>query len=155
MTGGVLQRTLSGTRNAFVTKFDLSGKIVFSSFLGGAGGASGKAVQLDSAGNIYLAGDASDGFPTTQGVYQPVAVMPLWRKGTTGFVARLKPDGSSIGWATYTTLNSASPLSNSMRLAVSNAGEVYVAASTGAGLQATASAPQQCFGGDFDVAWCI
>jgi uncharacterized protein (TIGR03437 family) len=152
VTGGVLQNTLSGSRNAFVTKFDPGGKIVFSSFLGGAGGASGKAVQLDSARNIYLAGDAGGGFPTTPSVYQPVAVMPLWSKGTTGFVARLQPDGSRIAWATYITLNSASPLSNSLRLAVNNVGEVYEAASTGAGLEATASAPQHCFGGDFDVA---
>jgi uncharacterized protein (TIGR03437 family) len=151
VTAGVLQPSLAGGQSAFVTKFDPTGQIVFSTFLGGTGGAYGQAIQMDSAGSIYVAGDAGASFPTTPGTYEPVAVVPLWSQGTVGFVAKVKPDASAITWATYTTSNGVYPLADPIRLALSTTGEVYVASSTGAGFQTTASAPQPCFGGDFDV----
>ena len=151
VTAGVVQPSLAGGQSAFVTKFDPTGSIVFSTFLGGTGGAYGQAIQMDSAGSIYVAGDAGAGFPTTPGTYEPVAVVPMWSQGTVGFVAKVKPDASAIAWATYTTSNGVYPLPDPIRLALSTTGEVYVASSTGAGFQTTASAPQPCFGGDFDV----
>jgi uncharacterized protein (TIGR03437 family) len=151
VTAGVLQPGLSGGQSAFVTKFDPTGNIVFSTFLGGTGGAHGQAIQMDSAGSIYVAGDAGAGFPTTPGTYEPVAVVPLWSQGAVGFVAKLKPDASAIAWATYTISNGLYPLPGPTRLALSTTGDVYLASSTGAGFQTTASAPQPCFGGDFDV----
>lgn len=152
-TAGASQPSLPASPSGFIAKLDPSGKIVFSTFLGGHGGANGQAIGLDSAGNIYVAGDAGPGFPTTAGTYQPVASVPLWSNGPAAFVARLRPDGSAITWATYTFVNGNAGNSNpsAIKLAVSPVGEVYLASSTGAGFVTTSSAPQPCFGLASDV----
>src|ERR1019366_6176425 len=59
--------------------------------------------------------------------------------------------GSALIWATYKTSNGVYPLPDPIRLALNTTGDVYLASSTEAGFQTTASAPQPCFGGDFDV----
>jgi uncharacterized protein (TIGR03437 family) len=150
VTPGV-QSKLAGTTNAFVTKLDPSGNLVFSTFLGGTGGAWGQAIQTDAAGNIYVAGVAGTGFPTTPGTYEPVAAIPLWSEGTVGFAAKLRPDASAITWATYTvsngiTPNALYPVTDPIELAVSGTGDVYIATGVGAGLVGSASAPLQCSG---------
>ena len=152
ITRGALQTTLMGPVNAFVAKLDVSGSIVFSTFLGGAGGAYGKAIQLDSGGHIYVAGVAGSGFSTTPGTYQPVPVIPLWSLGTTGFVARLAPTGASIDWATYTVSDgvpptAANPGLSPIELVASATGEIYLATGTRSGFVSTPSAPQPCFSG--------
>jgi len=101
VTPGALQAILKGSVNAFVARLDASGNIVFSTLLGGAGGAYGEAIQLDAAGNIYVVGVAGSGFPTTPGTYQPAPIIPLWSLGTTGFVAKLAPAADAIVWASY------------------------------------------------------
>ncbi len=56
-----------------------------------------RAIAVDAVGNAYLAGQTSDPkFPTTPGSFQPVFNGP-----PEGFVAKLKPDGSAMVWATY------------------------------------------------------
>ncbi len=149
VTAGVLEAKLPAAPSAFVTKFDADGNIVFSTFLGGAGGAYGQAVQMDAAGSIYVAGAAGAGFPTTPGTYEPTAVIPLWSEGTVGFIAKIEPDASAVNWATYTVPTIYPP--SSILLALSATGDAYLALSTGAGFQTTASAPQPCYGGGFDV----
>jgi hypothetical protein len=55
---------------------------------------------VDASGNLYVAGvTTSNQFPTTQGAYQPAAVVNvigLWQ-----FVAKIAADGSQIDWGTY------------------------------------------------------
>jgi hypothetical protein len=61
-----LQTTDSG---GFVTGFNPTGSaLVYSTYLGSEGGG----VAVDSAGNVYVTGDISGGFPTTQGAFQTV-----------------------------------------------------------------------------------
>jgi uncharacterized protein (TIGR03437 family) len=151
-----LQPALAGVTNAFVTKLDPSGNIVFSTFLGGKGGTHGQAVLTDSSGNIYAAGITGPGFPTTAGTYQPAPAIPLWSGGTVGYLAKLKADGSAVTWATYSVSNGAIPnptnlVASPMWLAVSGAGDVYLTTQTGPGFVPTASAPQPCYGGFSDV----
>lgn len=145
VTAGVAQPLSAGSQNAFITKLDSAGNIVFSTYLGGNGGASSETIRMDSAGDIYIGGSAGAGFPTTAGAYEPTAVVPLWSAGGNGFVAKLKGDGTAIMWATYLELNGVP------YLAVNSAGEVYLASGAGAVLVMTASAPQPCFGGNGDV----
>jgi uncharacterized protein (TIGR03437 family) len=64
-------------------------------------------LTADSAGNVYLAGSTGDpNFPATPGAYQtafaggPVSTFGV-PANTDGFVAKLKPDGSGLVWATY------------------------------------------------------
>lgn len=78
----------------FVAKLNATGSaLVFSTYLGGGGGAFhssgfdfGMGIALDSGGNAYITGaTASDNFPTTPGAFQ------LARRGTslTAFVAKI------------------------------------------------------------------
>jgi uncharacterized protein (TIGR03437 family) len=57
------------------------------------------AIAVDAAGNAYLAGQTFDpNFPATAGSLQPTNKSV---NGTSGFLAKLKPDGSAMVWATY------------------------------------------------------
>lgn len=42
--------------DAFVTKLDPSGRLVYSTYLGGSGSDGGGGIAVDSSGNAYLAG---------------------------------------------------------------------------------------------------
>ena len=69
------QASLSGTRDAFVTKLNPKGSgtddLVYSTYFGGTGAESGYAVALNSADNAYVAGlTSSTDFPVTTGAYQ-------------------------------------------------------------------------------------
>ena len=85
-----------GGIDAFVTKINNSGSIVYSTFLGGSGGDSGKKIAVDNSGNTYVVGwtDSSD-FPTVNAIH-----------GTnTGqfnaFVTKLDATGNSLVYSTY------------------------------------------------------
>jgi uncharacterized protein (TIGR03437 family) len=79
------------------------------------------AVAVDAAGNAYLAGNTLDpNFPSTAGSYQSA--------GQGGFVAKVKPDGSAMTWATY--LNGTSPQS----IGLDATGNVWVTGTAGLAL---------------------
>src|SRR6516165_7005 len=91
--------SLDNTRScndAFVVKLDPNGHLLYSTFLGGSGAEAGNAIAVDSAGNIFVAGETSStDFP---------AFKPL--QATTGggrdaFLAKISPDGQSLAYATY------------------------------------------------------
>jgi uncharacterized protein (TIGR03437 family) len=145
VTPGALQRSLSGPKNAFLTKLDSSGNVVFSTFLGGSGTDRGTALQVDTAGGVYVAGSATSlDFPTAQGSFQPAPLVPAWTGSPLGFLAKIAPDGSRIGYATY--IPGAAP-----RLALGPTGDLYLAALTGTGFPVTSSAPLPCVPGSFDA----
>ncbi len=54
-----------GRQNAFITKFDATGAIVYSSYLGGSEFDEGLNIAVDSSGNAYVAGETHGSFPTT------------------------------------------------------------------------------------------
>jgi uncharacterized protein (TIGR03437 family) len=57
------------------------------------------AIAVDAAGNAYLAGQTFDpNFAATAGSLQPTNISV---NGTSGFLGKLKPDGSAMVWATY------------------------------------------------------
>ena len=67
-TPGAYDTTWNGEEDAFVAKFDPSGALVYSTFLGGGSG--GQSIALDTSGNVYVAGETSScDFPTTPGAY--------------------------------------------------------------------------------------
>src|SRR6202022_309896 len=62
-----IQATQNNTRgsNAFVTKFNPAGDaLVYSTYLGGSGGAGAFAIAVDSTGSASVCGNTGDGFPT-------------------------------------------------------------------------------------------
>ena len=71
-TSDATQKTIGGGYDAFLTKFDSTGKVTFSTFLGGNNDEQGLfGVKLDPAGNVYIAGASkSSNYPTTAGAYQ-------------------------------------------------------------------------------------
>jgi hypothetical protein len=82
--------------NGYVTKLDRSGRVVWSTYLGGPTRDSGWGIDVDSRRDVYVSGSSIGGFPVTAGAAQ----------GTFGgvrdwFVAKLDRSGSSLDWATY------------------------------------------------------
>ena len=137
VSGNALQRTRKNLgRYAYdvvVSKFDPAGTLLWSTFYGGLQDEHGRAIRVDAAGRVIIAGDtASDDLPTTAGALQRTR-----RGATDGFVAVLSPDGSVLEQATYfggtggTTINA---------LALAGQGRLMAAGSAGAGLATTAGA---------------
>src|SRR5205823_5334202 len=92
-----------GISDAFVTKLDRNGALVFSTYLGGhASGRSddfdsGRGIALDASRNIYVAGETRGGFPVTSGAFQTTYGGGL----NDLFVAKLSSDGARLVYATY------------------------------------------------------
>jgi hypothetical protein len=84
-------------RDAFVTKFDSTGAVVYSTLVGGGADDAGSSIAVDGAGNASLTGfTQSLNFPTTAGALQSTLL------GTTdAFVTRLNPAGSALLYSTY------------------------------------------------------
>lgn len=132
---GVVQSQLKGTQNLFVSRLDSSGRVLFSTYLGGSGTDTPAALQTDSTGNIYVAGQTSSlDFPTTSGSFEPAPVVPMWNNtAPAGFIAKLSADGSALSWSSY-VMSVDHPLQKGVtQLAVTSSGETYVAGLAGAG----------------------
>lgn len=132
--------------NTFVMKFDSSGTLLFSTYLGGSGAngnlsdaghpgdePAARSVGLDAAGNVYLTGTTtSTDFPVTANAYQSA------NTGTqVGYLAELSPDGSTLEYGSY--FGGSTPLVVGSMARAAN-GQIYVAGSAGPGLPTTAGA---------------
>lgn len=82
--------------DAVVSKLDRNGRLVWSTYLGGAGYDFGFGVDVDDHRNVYVSGSTSGEFPVTPG-----AAQHEYGDNFDWFVARLDRSGSSLGWATY------------------------------------------------------
>ena len=96
-TSGVFQMSHSLTPDAFITKFDPTGALVWSTLLGGSGSDYIQGITLDSSGNIVVAGyTTSSNFPVKN------ALQPTNPSGNEmGFVTKLNTTGTAIIWSTY------------------------------------------------------
>ena len=97
-TPGAFQTLLRGDRDAFVTKLlpDGSG-LAFSTFIGGGSADQARAVVLDAAGSVHVAGVTDSlTFPVT-----PTANLPTLSGGTDAFYLVLDPGGDRIEYSTY------------------------------------------------------
>jgi beta-propeller repeat-containing protein/ASPM-SPD-2-Hydin domain-containing protein/HYDIN/CFA65/VesB family protein len=92
------QATIGGNTDAFVTKFDPSGALVYSTYLGGAGADAGTGIAVDpKTGIVTIIGNTTSlNFPTTTGALQTTY-------GGLGdaFVARLSATGTTLVYSTY------------------------------------------------------
>lgn len=90
------QTTLGADRDGFVTKFDRSGAIVYSTYLGGSSSDFGGGVAADELGNAYVVGSTdSNDFPTVN------AFQSVLDGSRDAYAAKLDPSGSSLVYSTY------------------------------------------------------
>jgi len=145
-----------GQSDVFVTKLGPTGVRLWSTYLGSPNYDRGYAVEVDAAHNVYVAGRAGRGFPTTPGVLQPAFAgdsIPSGSYGSQdGFVAKLSADGSTLLWSTYFGESGSGFVRD---LDVDAQGRVHVAASTVSGsdmnARVTAGAIQATRRGNFDT----
>jgi hypothetical protein len=147
-TGGAHQAELAGLWDAFVTKVDASGSLVYTTYLGGtlpSGNDSDEAhaIAVDAEGNAYVAGGTSSpNFPTTPGAYMRGAP-----SGSDGFVTKLNPAGSAL---VYSTLIGSGSGDVAYGIAVDTTGAAYVTGRMGKGFS-TLSAAQPAGQDDTDA----
>jgi uncharacterized protein (TIGR03437 family) len=127
LTAGAFQKTPPKAlgQGGFVSKLNADGSdLIYSSYLGGAGGFTAvQALVLDASGSAYLAG-ATDGgaFPTTTGSFQTTP-----GGGNDCFVAKVNPQGSAL---VYATLLGGKANDAALGIAVNAPGNAYVTGST-------------------------
>jgi hypothetical protein len=131
VTSGAVQPTSHGTTNAFVAKLNASGTaLVYSTYLGGSAQDTGYAIAVDGSGSAYVTGATiSSDFPTTGGAFQ-TTTKPVATPGSTVFVTKLNPSGSSLAYSTYLGGN-ANDLG--FAIAVDASGSAYVVGKTQSG----------------------
>jgi len=117
--------------DAFVTKIDASGALVFSTYLGGTGIEDGVGVQagiaVDGDGNVYVTGTTqSSDFPLENPAQSNPSVTGL----TFGlaFVSKLDPSGAALMYSTYL---GGSTGASGAGIAVDTQGNAYVAGEAG------------------------
>ena len=127
ISAGAFQSIPKGTNAAFISKFDTSGALAYSTYLGGSGTQAAYGIGVDPSGNAYVTGSTSStDFPTTPGVYQPSC-------STCGtyieaFVSELNPSGSALVYSTYLGGSASTAIGNG--IAVDAAGDAYVTGTT-------------------------
>jgi hypothetical protein len=86
-----------GCAAAFITKLDSDGKtLIYSTYLGGSGGAQGTAIAVDGSGNAIVGGlSGSQGFPHAGSINSP----SCQTNQSCYFLASLKPDGSALNYS--------------------------------------------------------
>ena len=110
-------------RDAFVTKFDPTGLVVYSTFLGGIDTDVGLGIAADTDGNAYVTGSTlSADFPT-ENPLQSALLGP-----GDAFVVKLNPTGSSP--LIYSTYLGGSGVDSGQAIAADAAGNAYVTGNT-------------------------
>jgi uncharacterized protein (TIGR03437 family) len=138
--------------DGFVAKFDTTGKLLYSTYLGGSGDDAVMAIAADATGAAYVTGfTTSSNFPVTAGAAQHNFTGPSGVSGIKGFawgdafVAKLAPSGSSLVWATYL---GGSDDDAGMAIAVDAGGNAIVGGfANSTNLAVTSGAQQKTLGG--------
>src|SRR5216684_1747633 len=133
----------SSVERPFVAKFNASGALGYSTYLGGSSVEFGGGIAVDSLGQAYITGATeSRDFPTTLGAFQRA------RQSTfDGFATELNAAGSAPVFSTY--LGGTLGGSEGFAIAVDSSGSAYVTGLTGApNFPTTAGAFQTVNGGE-------
>ena len=90
------QKVLKGFSNAFITKLDAKGQLVYSTYLGGSSFEDGAVIKVDDTGAAYVGGSTTSfDFPTVNPIQGTYGL-----RGD-GFITKLSPSGSQIVYSTY------------------------------------------------------
>lgn len=140
--------------DAFVSKFngDLT-KLISSTFIGGPCDDDAGAIAVDDDGNVYVAGSAEFGYPTTPGAYQETRVgcQSLFGCSANGMISKLDGDLTTLLASTYiggTTISVTRV--NSISL---HDGNVFIAVETrDPAFPTTTGSFDETFNGGYDIA---
>ncbi len=113
-----------GDTDGYLLKLNASGAgTIYSTYLGGDRNDFASSVALDSANNVYLAGNARLGFPTTAGAFQTTL------KGFTDtFLTKFNASGTSLAYSTY--LGGTEIDNSSGGIAIDGSGNAYITGNT-------------------------
>jgi hypothetical protein len=111
--------TYQGSQDVFVTKLNSSGTgLVYSTFIGGTGQDTARAIALDNAGNAYVTGSTSStNFPVTVNQFP---------SGEHAFVLKLGTTGNIV----YSTALAGNNFDSGSAIATDASGSAYVTGST-------------------------
>jgi hypothetical protein len=149
VSAGAFQTILAGTGvrlDAFVTKINPTGSLVYSTYIGGGGGdEEARSIGVDGSGYAYVTGETvATNFPTTADAF---------RRSLAGrsdaFVTKLNPAGSALAYSTYL---GGGGEDDGRGLAVDPVGSIYVTGQTSStDFPTTAGAADTTFNGTADV----
>lgn len=114
--------------DGFLLVYSAAGTLSYGTYLGGASSDQGRAVAVDSAGNIYIAGDTgSKNFPTVNALKPACTVDPAIDSCYFDtFVVKLTADGLSRIYSTYLTSSEKDRKDFVTGLVVDGAGSAYL-----------------------------
>ncbi len=148
VTASAYQSTyIAGTAGmAFVSRFDASGGLAYSTYFGNSQGTRGHSIATDGAGNAYVTGQAtgSAAFPF------PVTPSAFLQNGS-GFLSKINTNASGASSLVYSTMLSSGNSTNGRAIAADAAGNVYIAGNTGDANFATPGAAQTTLKGAQDA----
>ena len=114
-----VQSSLDGWLDAFVTKVNSSGALMYSTYLGGSGVDVGNAIAVDSSGSAYVTGYTySTDLPVVAALQSTIG------GDCDAFLAKLSPTGNSLAYLSYLGGNGSD---NGAAVALDPTGAVYVA----------------------------
>jgi uncharacterized protein (TIGR03437 family) len=139
--------------DGFLAKFDSTGKLQYSTYLGGSGDDAVLGLTVDATGAVYATGfTSSSNFPVSATAAQKTFAGPATITGERGFVwgdgfaVKLAPSGSTLAWSTFIggTQDDAG-----FAIAVDQAGNAIVGGfANTTNLPVTANALQKSFAGN-------
>ena len=116
---GAAQASRRGALDAFAAKFNASGTLVYSTYLGGTGLDAGNAIAVDAAGAAYIAGQTySSDLPVVN------ALQAASGGGYDAFVARLSAAGDAVLFLSYLGGNGSDTATS---IALDSSSNIYLA----------------------------
>jgi hypothetical protein len=135
--------TYEGSYDVFVTKLSSSGNsLIYSTYLGGAGGDNGYTIAVDASGCAYVTGSTSSSDFPTQNAYDE-----SYDGSSDVFVTKLSSSGSSLVYSTYLGGRYGD---EGYGIAVDHSGNAYVTGQTSSSNFPTLN-PYQTYQGMLDV----